>query len=132
MFNSPFASDIFQQATFTFKVQSGGAVTDARGNKKTVGETVSHTFKLTKTNPNLRREYEVSQLDELYNATVINGDGTLDKRIKPGDVGEGEIRDRKCICTVRSLAQSSIALVTHLLGERYLLQVSYRSKGGTV
>jgi hypothetical protein len=131
MLDSPFASEIFQQATFTFKVQNGDAVTDARGNKKTVGETVSHIFKLTKTSPNLRREYEVSQLDELYNATVIDGNGTLDKRIKPGDVGEGEVRDRKCICTVRSLAQSSINLIPEILGEKYLIQVSYRSKGGT-
>ncbi len=132
MFDSPFASDIFQQATFTFKVQNGDAVTDARGNKKTVGETIEHTFKLTKTSPNLRREYEVSQLDELYNVTVIDGNGTLDKRIKPGDVGEGEVRDRKCICTVRSLAQSSINLIPEILGEKYLIQVSYRAKGGTV
>jgi hypothetical protein len=132
MFNSPFANDIFQQATFTFKVQNGEATTDARGNTKTHGEAIAHTFKLSKTSPNLRREYEVAQLDELYNATVVDGIGILDPRIRPGDVGDGEVKGRKCICTVRSLAQSSINLIPEILGEKYLIQVSYRAKGGTV
>ncbi len=131
MSDSPFAdAELFLHATFTFKVQSGASTVDARGNKKTLGEDIEHTFKLSKTSPNLRSEYQVSQLDEMYNATVVDGDGTLDRRVKAGDVGEGEIRGRACVCVIKSLAQSSINLIPAILGEKFLIQVTYRAKGG--
>jgi|GEM_PF-2177819 hypothetical protein len=145
MFNSPFANDIFLQATFTFKVrhvlqrgepaqrsgsQNGVSITDGRGNIKSEGEAIAHTFKLSSTNPNLRREYEVAQLDELYYGVIVDGDGTLDPRIQPSDVGVGEIKGKRCICNLRSLAQSSIKLIPKILGEKYLLLVTYRVKGG--
>jgi hypothetical protein len=128
MFNSPFAdSDLFLQATLTFKVQGAGETVDSRGNKSTDQLTVAHTFKLTKTSPNLRREYDIALLEELFYGTIVDGDGTLDIRIQAGDVAEGAIAGRKVTATLRSLAQSSIKVIPQILGEKYLLQVSYRS-----
>lgn len=125
---NPFQNKVFRHIRVNFKVQSGQKEIDSRGNTKTVGEIVSHTFKVGSASPQIRKEFESTHCDETLTAYCL--EGALDRRIRPGDIGEGEYLERQCTVELRSLVQSSIIPVTKILGERYILLLRFKSRGG--
>lgn len=133
MTRSPFSSPVFQQATFTFFVADVDRMTvDARGNKVSEGVPVEVTFRLRPTGQTSeKREDGTQQAIESYDATVISGDLRLPNEIGVEDVGEGEIRGRRCYATITGLSQSGVSPVTvPILGEKVQLSVVYRRRAG--
>ena len=125
---NPLKNKVFRQMRVNFKVQSGLKEVDSRGNTKTVGEIVSHTFKVSSASPQIRNEFESTICDVSVIGYCL--EGTLDRKIRPGDIGEGEYLERQCTVELRSLVQSSILPVTKILGERYILLLRFTSRGG--
>ncbi len=136
---SPFASAIiWQQGTFNFFVITSPSLVsaDIRGTPSEQGTVIALTFKLKPNGGN------VQQLENGDKSTVsvqarlvsINGDYEkfkLPNSIKPGDIGEGSIGDRRCRAVIKSLVQSSVApIVEKILGSSLLLELDFRTYRG--
>lgn len=127
---SPFNSEVFRKLTVSFKVSSGVNEKDERGNTRSSGEPLAVRFKVGTPSAQLTKDFGSTNCDETLLGYCL--DGELDRRIRPGDIGEAKYNGYECDVEVRSLGQSSIIPVTKVLGEKYLLLLRFQSRGGNV
>lgn len=127
---SPFKAEVFRKLAVKFKVSSGVTEKDERGNTRSVGEDLTVNFKVGTPSAQITKDFGSTNCDESLLAYCLTETGMLDRRIKPGDMGEAEYNGYLCDVEVRSLGQSSIIPVTQVLGEKYLLLLRFQSRGG--
>ncbi len=138
---TPFATDIWQHATFTFTAQQSPVnknSVDPRGNIVSQPQKIAITFKMSPASSGEVEQQEAAvQGTELYDCriTAINGDPSkviLQSDIRLGDLGVGTLGDRKCYAIIKSIAQSSTSPITaRILGSKVRLEIDYRLRGGS-
>lgn len=135
---TPFSTDTWNQADFTFTIHDGTKVTDKLGRTRSLGKEVIVRFKVGKKGGSgmLSQEESLSKMRDIYSCKVTAVDGDLEnphlpKNLGVGDVGEGEIDGRPCRVIIKSVAQSSVKIVTQQLGDSVSLEVEqWITRGG--